>query len=57
MGEQAKRYMQIHKYTYQYWPFGFITDYWIDKDGVFNVRYEEGTWFRYKETDTGLIWW
>ncbi|HHT96872.1 MAG TPA: hypothetical protein GXZ90_03130 [Clostridiales bacterium] len=57
MGEQAKRYMQIHKYTYQYWPFGFITDYWIDKDGVFNIRYEEGTWFRYKETDTGLIWW
>ena len=46
-----------HYRACEQWTHGEPTELWRDESGVLCVRYEDGKWWHYKQTETGIEWW
>ncbi len=55
--QRAERYARIHKAAYEKWDNGEIANVRLDNAGVLCIRYENGKWYHYSETDGELFWW
>lgn len=57
MGKMVKKISGTHRKASGTWTHGEPEHCWTDKDGCFCIRYEDGSWWHYKETDGILEWW
>lgn len=55
--ERANIYFQMHGQQSGKWPHGEPIRWWRDENEDFCIKYADGSWWHYKETDTGLEWW
>lgn len=57
--ERAEHYAEEHKKAFESWTHGEIVDAWLHKgnEKVVCVRYEDGRYWHYEETQDGLKWW
>lgn len=55
--EKANRYYQDHRQQSGKWTHGEPMRWWRDENEILCIKYADGSWWHYKETDTGLEWW
>lgn len=48
---------QMHGQQSGKWPHGEPIRWWRDKNENLCIKYADGRWWHYKETNTGLEWW
>lgn len=53
----ALRCAEEHMKACEDWNHGQIKGSWLDADGNLCIQYEDGCWWHYRETESGLQWW
>lgn len=46
-----------HCTAYKRWTHGEPVEIWRDEYSFLCVRYEDGNWWHYRQTETGYEWW
>lgn len=49
-------YVVQHMNACEVWEHGSVKEIWI-QDGELCIRYQDDTWYHYRETANGLEWW
>lgn len=55
--KRMEDYYCNHRQQCGEWKHGEPQRCWTDENETFCIKYEDGFWWHYKETDTGLEWW
>lgn len=57
--ERVDQYAEEHMAAYEEWTHGGIVDMWLHegKEAIVCIRYEDGQYWHYEETQEGLKWW
>ena len=55
--KKMEDYYFKHRQQCGEWKHGEPQRCWTDENETFCIKYEDGAWWHYKETDTGLEWW
>lgn len=55
--EKVNIYFQMHGQQSGKWPHGKPIRWWRDENENLCIKYADGRWWHYKETNTGLEWW
>lgn len=54
--EQVREYTERHMRAWERWPHGDIKEAWVE-EGITCIRYQDGTWYHYREVGNELEWW
>lgn len=51
------RAISAHCAAYKQWTHGDPVEIWRDEYYFLCVRYEDGSWWHYRQTENGFEWW
>lgn len=57
MDKKAIKYYNEHKGHFLEWNHGRPVKSWMDREGIFCIKYQDGKWWHYKEHNGNLEWW
>ena len=55
--KRTEDYYNQHRQQYKEWNHGEPQRFWTDENNNFCIKYEDGAWWHYRETDGALEWW
>lgn len=51
------RAISAHCAAHKQWTHGDLVEIWRDEYYFLCVRYEDGSWWHYRQTENGFEWW
>ena len=54
--DTAQKYYKAHREAFENWTHGYISEVWIDENGVLCIRYTDGIFYHYKIVRNELVW-
>lgn len=49
--------ISAHRMAHRRWTHGEPVEIWRDEYEFLCVKYEDGSWWHYRQTETGYEWW